>query len=124
MPERAPGIPHRSTAPPGGGTGGGGGSGGGSTGGFSCHIGYSIGTQWARGFGARITINNTGTTPISSWTLTWAFPNGQTVTQSWNGIETQSGANVSVVNESYNCSWNNVSNAAPPSFAVNGVVCQ
>ena len=107
--------------------------------GFACHIGYTVTTQWAGGFGAAITINNTGTTAISNWTLTWAFANGQTVTQLWNGNLTQSGANVSVTNLSYNGSipsggshsgmgfngaWNNTTNSSPTSFAVNGVACQ
>ena len=110
-----------------------------ATAGFACHIDYTVSSQWPGGFGAAITINNTGTTAISNWTLTWTFPDGQTVTQLWNGIETQSGANVSVTNESYNGSigsggsysgmgfngsWNNTVNAAPASFAVNGVTCQ
>lgn len=111
---------------------------GGGGGGFACHVGYTLSTEWAGGFGAAITINNTGTTAISNWTLTWAFANGQTVTQLWNGNVTQSGANVSVTNESYNGSiasggsysgmgfngtWNNVTNATPTAFAVNGVAC-
>jgi len=122
---------------------GGGGStsgGGGSTPpGFACHIDYTIGSQWSGGFGAAITIHNTGSTAISNWTLTWTFTNGQTVTQIWNGNATQSGANVSVTNQSYNGnissggsysgmgfngSWNNATNAVPTSFAVNGVACQ
>ena len=107
--------------------------------GFACHIGYTLSSEWGGGFGASITINNTGTTGISNWTLTWAFANGQTVTQLWNGNATQSGANVSVTNESYNGSipsggsysgmgfngtWNNTTNSTPSSFAVNGVACQ
>ncbi len=107
--------------------------------GFACHVDYTISSEWPGGFGAAITINNTGTTAISNWTLTWTFANGQTVTQLWNGTVTQSGANVSVTNESYNGSiasggnysgmgfngsWNNVTNAVPASFAVNGVTCQ
>jgi endoglucanase len=107
--------------------------------GFACHIGYTLSSQWAGGFGAAITINNTGTTAISNWTLTWTFANGQTITQLWNGNVTQSGANVSVTNESYNGSiassgsysgmgfngtWNSTTNASPTSFAVNGVACQ
>jgi cellulose 1,4-beta-cellobiosidase len=110
-----------------------------TTSGFACHIDYTVTSQWGGGFGASISINNTGTTAIFNWTLTWAFPNGQTVTQLWNGIEAQNGANVSVSNESYNGSiasggvysamgfngtWNSVTNAAPTSFAVNGVACQ
>ena len=107
--------------------------------GFACHIGYTISSQWGGGFGAAITINNTGTTAISNWTLTWSFANGQTITQLWNGTETQSGANVTVTNLSYNGSipaggsytgmgfngsWNNSSNAVPASFAVNGTTCK
>ena len=107
--------------------------------GFACHIDYTVSSQWGGGFGAAITINNTGTTALSSWTLTWSFPDGQTVTQLWNGNVTQSGANVSVTNESYNGgiasggsysgmgfngTWNNTTNAAPTSFAVNGVTCE
>ena len=107
--------------------------------GFACHIDYTVTSQWPGGFGAAITINNTGTTAISNWTLTWSFPDGQTISQLWNGIEAQSGANVSVTNESYNGSipsggsysgmgfngtWNNTINAAPTAFAVNGVACQ
>jgi len=108
-------------------------------GGFACHVNYTLSSEWPGGFGAAITINNTGTTAISNWTLTWTFANGQTISQLWNGIETQNGANVSVSNESYNGSissggsysgmgfngtWNNTTNAAPTSFAVNGVACQ
>jgi endoglucanase len=109
-----------------------------TTGGGSCHIGYTITNQWNTGFQVAITINNTSTTPISGWTLTWAFPNGQTVTQLWNGIETQSGANVTVTNEPYNANipaggsysamgftgtWNGSTNSVPTSFSVNGTAC-
>jgi endoglucanase len=107
--------------------------------GFACHVNYTLSSEWPGGFGAAITINNTGTTAISNWTLTWSFANGQTVTQLWNGNVTQSGANVSVTNESYNGNiasggsysgmglngtWNNTTNAVPTSFAVNAVACQ
>ena len=109
-----------------------------ATGGFACHIAYSITNQWPGGFQAAITINNTGTTGITNWTLTWAFANSQTITQLWNGTETQSGANVTVTNLSYNGTiaaggnyngmgftgtWNNTTNAVPASFAVNGTTC-
>jgi endoglucanase len=110
-----------------------------ATTGFACHIGYAISSQWGGGFGAAITINNTGTTAISNWTLTWNFANGQTITQLWNGSETQSGANVTVSNLSYNGSipaggsytgmgfngtWNNTTNAIPSSFSINGTTCK
>jgi mannan endo-1,4-beta-mannosidase len=106
--------------------------------GFARHIGYSITNQWPGGFQVAVTINNTGTTGITSWTLKWAFANGQTITQLWNGSASQSGANVTVTNLSYNGSipaggsysgvgftatWNNSTNAVPTLFAVNGTTC-
>ena len=104
----------------------------------ACKVVYTISPQNTSAFGAAITIQNTGTTAWTSWTLTWAFANGQTVSQLWNGIETQSGANVTVKNESYNGSiaaggsltgigfngtWNGTTNAVPASFAINGTAC-
>jgi hypothetical protein len=109
-----------------------------ASGGSTCHVGYTITNQWPGGFGASITIDNTGTTALSNWTLTWSFANGQTVTQLWNGNVAQSGSTVTVTNMSYNGSipaggsytgvgfngsWNNTTNAVPTSFAVNGTTC-
>jgi hypothetical protein len=111
------------------------GGGGGSS---TCTIDYTISPQNSSAFGAAITIKNTGTTALTSWTLTWAFANGQKVAQLWNGIETQSGANVTVKNESYNGSiaaggsytgvgfngtWNGATNAVPTAFSLNGTSC-
>jgi Cellulose binding domain len=109
-----------------------------SGGSSACHVVYNITNQWPGGFGASLNIQNTGTTALSNWTLTWSFANGQTVTQLWNGNATQSGANVRVRNMSYNGtipagssysgvgfngSWNTVTNGVPTSFAVNGTTC-
>jgi hypothetical protein len=109
--------------------------GGGSS---ACTIDYTISPQNSSAFGAAITSNNTGTTALTSWTLTWAFANGQTVAQLWNGVESQSGADVTVKNESYNGSiaaggsyngvgfngtWNGTTNAVPTSIALNGTAC-
>jgi hypothetical protein len=109
-----------------------------SSSGSACHIVYSINNQWPGGFGVVIAIDNTGTTALTNWTLTWTFANGQTVTQLWNGNLAQGGSVVKVTNMSYNGSipagssytglgfngsWNNITNAVPTSFAVNGVTC-
>jgi len=109
-----------------------------SGGGLTCHVGYSISGQWPGGFQGQITINNTGTSAINGWTLTWAFANGQQVTQLWNGSVAQNGVNVTVTNLSYNAtipagqsysgvgfngSWNNVTNSAPAVFSINGTAC-
>lgn len=104
-----------------------------------CRVNYSISNQWPGGFQAELTVENTGSTLLSSWTLTWNFANGQTVSNRWNGSETQSGSTVMVKNLSYDGSipaggnyngvgftgtWNNSANAAPTSFAINGVACK
>jgi hypothetical protein len=104
----------------------------------SCNIAYTISPQSSSAFGGSITIDNTSTTALSSWTLGWTFANGQTISSLWNGVETQTGANVTVTNESYNGSipaggslsqvgfngtWNSVTNAVPTGFTLNGVTC-
>jgi hypothetical protein len=111
----------------------------GATGGFACHVGYTVSSQWQGGFSGSLSIGNTGTTTLSNWTLAWTFANGQTVTQLWNGNESQSGSQVTVTSLSYNASlpagsaytgvgfnasWNNATNAVPTSFTLNGTACK
>jgi cellulase/cellobiase CelA1 len=55
--------------------------------------------------------------PLTSWTLTWSFGAGQTVTQAWNTSLTQSGAAVNAKNVSYNGS---VATNGTASFGFNG----
>ena len=113
---------------------GGGNNGGG---GGACHIGYTITNQWTPGFQVALSIGNTSTTAINGWTLSWTFANGQTVTQLWNGAETQSGPTVTVTNLNYNASipagssyndagftgtWSGT-NPIPTAFTLNGVQC-
>ncbi|GGM28134.1 MULTISPECIES: pectate lyase [Micromonospora] len=101
-----------------------------------CRVTYTVASQWSGGFGANVTLTNVGD-PLTSWTVTWSFTAGQTVVQAWNATVTQSGSTVRAASESYNGnlatnastsfgfngSWNNTSNPAPTSFAVNGVTC-
>ena len=52
-------------------------------------LGYAVVNQWnntptSGGFQTNLTITNTGSTAINGWTLTFAFPNGQTITGLWN----------------------------------------
>jgi hypothetical protein len=106
-------------------------------GGAGCTIDYTIAPQNSSAFGAAISIKN-GSTAITSWTLTWTFANGQTVSSLWNGIESQSGANVTVKNEPYNGSiaanatlsgigfngtWNGTVNSIPTAISLNGTAC-
>ncbi|MGC4747370.1 non-reducing end alpha-L-arabinofuranosidase family hydrolase [Micromonospora sp. DT201] len=100
-----------------------------------CSVNYAVSSQWQGGFGANVAITNLGD-PLTSWTLTWSYSAGQTVTQAWNTSLTQSGSAVTARNVSYNGSvatngtvsfgfngsWTG-SNPAPTSFALNGVTC-
>ncbi|MFI6236877.1 non-reducing end alpha-L-arabinofuranosidase family hydrolase [Micromonospora sp. NPDC050784] len=100
-----------------------------------CSVNYAVSSQWQGGFGANVAITNLGD-PLSSWTLTWSYGAGQTVTQAWNTSLTQSGSAVTARNVSYNGSvptngtvsfgfngsWTG-SNPDPTSFALNGVAC-
>jgi hypothetical protein len=106
----------------------------------ACTVTYTIGSQWQSGFGASLVIANTGTaaipaSPATSWTLTWPFANGQAISEFWGGTETQSGAIVTAIGTTtipaggsyssmgFNGTWNNVTNAVPTSFALNGTNC-
>jgi len=105
-------------------------------GGAACQVTYTTQSQWTGGFVAQLTIANTGSSPVSGWTLAFTFPGDQKITNAWNGQVTQSGENVSITNESYNGAiapggstslgfqgtWTN-SDAAPAAFTVNGAAC-
>ncbi|MEV6801193.1 non-reducing end alpha-L-arabinofuranosidase family hydrolase [Micromonospora rifamycinica] len=100
-----------------------------------CSVNYTVSSEWGGGFGANVAITNLGDA-LSSWTLTWSFGSGQSVTQAWNATVTQSGSAVTAKNVSYNGAiptngsvsfgfngaWTS-SNPVPTSFALNGVAC-
>jgi hypothetical protein len=85
---------------------------------------------------AQIVIANNGSSAINNWTLAFTFPGDQKITDTWNGVTTQSGESVSIASESYNATiaagsntslgfqgtWTN-SDATPTSFTVNGTTC-
>jgi len=113
-------------------------SGGGGT--SACTVDYTISPQNTSQFGATITIINGGSTTLSNWSLTWTFANGQTISNSWNGTVTQSGASVTVSQQSgqtwqniptggsysgfgFNGNWNGTTNAIPTAFSLNGTAC-
>ncbi|HLG64819.1 MAG TPA: glycoside hydrolase family 6 protein [Ktedonosporobacter sp.] len=104
----------------------------------SCVVTYTVTNQWNTGFGASFTIQNTSASAWTSWSLQFSFPNGQTITQLWNGNFTQNGAAVTITSLSYNgavaagatvtsppgfnANWSG-SNTAPTSFTINGNAC-
>jgi lysophospholipase L1-like esterase len=96
-----------------------------------CTATYKATGQWQGGFQGEVTVKNTGTTPISAWTVAWTFANGQQITQIWGGTLGGSGSSVSVRNASWNGllapgasttfgflgSWNGTNTAPTPTCA-------
>jgi hypothetical protein len=107
-----------------------------SSGGAACHVVYTLNSSWPGGFTAQVVINNTGTTTINSWSLTFTFPGDEKITSNFNGGFSQTGENATLTNASYNGTiapggnttdgfqgtWSS-SVANPTSFAVNGTAC-
>jgi hypothetical protein len=104
---------------------------------LSRRVTYQVTNQWNVGFGAAMTIRNTGTTAINSWAVTWTWAGNQRITQSWNSLYTQTGSNARLANVSwnrmiqpgqtitrvgFNASYTG-SNPRPTAFFLNGVLC-
>jgi hypothetical protein len=104
----------------------------------NCHVTYSVTTQWDVGFGAAITIQNTGTTPVNGWSLTWKWAQDQTITESWDSSYSQTGVDAKLTNLSwnpaiaagatltgvgFNASYSG-KNSVPGAFYLNGTLCQ
>jgi hypothetical protein len=49
-----------------------------------------------------VTVTNTGTGSTTGWTVTLNFPNGQTISQLWQGRITVNSNPYTVINETYN----------------------
>jgi large repetitive protein len=104
---------------------------------FGCHLTYSVTSEQKKTFAGAISIENTGSAKITSWTLTWTWSGNQDITESSNAKYKQSGANVTLTNESNNGQINagatlsgisfdasySGTNSAPSTFYVNGTVC-
>src|SRR3569833_2063303 len=97
-----------------------------------CTVTYTSSGQWPGGFGADVTIKTLGDA-ISTWTLTWSFGVGQTVTSAWNAAVTQCGSAGSAKNVSFIGSFASIGSAscgiqgswygsipAPACFCLNG----
>jgi hypothetical protein len=100
----------------------------------ACTAKYTLVNQWNTGFQAEIEI--TPRMALNGWEVHWDFPDGQRVTQMWNGEFTQSGSRVTVTQASYNAAvaggqpisfgflgtWSK-SNSAPSTFSLGSSSC-
>ncbi|GAA2590116.1 cellulase family glycosylhydrolase [Streptomyces sp. LARHCF252] len=102
----------------------------------SCGVGYRVTSSWPGGFQGEIVLRNTGTSAINGWTLRWAFPDSQRITNLWGGTATQSGSEVSVAAASYTATvpasgsvtlgftaTRSAANPSPTAFTLNGATC-
>ncbi|MEV4567630.1 cellulose binding domain-containing protein [Nonomuraea sp. NPDC049419] len=103
--------------------------------GTSCEVMYATGA-WNGAFNGSVTIRNTGTTPVTGWTVTWAWPGNQAITSAWNATVTQAGAQVTARDAGHNTyigpgssqsfgfsATATGSNNPPAQFKMNGVTC-
>ena len=63
----------------------------------------TVQTQWQNGYVIQpLTITNTGTSTITSWTVTFTLPAGHAMTGNWNVVASTSGQTVTFKNVSFN----------------------
>ncbi|MET8861773.1 cellulose binding domain-containing protein [Nonomuraea sp. NPDC004580] len=67
-----------------------------------CAAAYKTTGQWQGGFQGEVTVTNTGTAPMSGWTVSWTYADGQRVTQLWGGTLSANGSSVTVRNAAWN----------------------
>ena len=100
-----------------------------------CEVTYTISNQWDTGFTANVSVKNLGI-GLNNWQVGWKFAGNQAITNLWNGVLTQTGAQVSVANPAWAASLPSNgtasfgfqasysgSNAIPSAFTLNGVSC-
>ncbi|WP_340557265.1 glycoside hydrolase family 6 protein [Streptomyces sp. GSL17-111] len=100
-----------------------------------CTVDYEVQNEWDTGFTASVTLTNNAA-PVTSWAVGWTYAGNQTITNGWNARLSQSGAEVSATNESYNGQLGtggsvsfgfqagySGSNAIPDTFTLNGTTC-
>jgi lysophospholipase L1-like esterase len=68
----------------------------------ACTAAFTVTNAWAGGFQGSVTVTNSGTRPITGWSVTWVEPSGQAVSQVWNGTVSRSGSTVTVTNAGWN----------------------
>ncbi|MEW2811219.1 endo alpha-1,4 polygalactosaminidase [Streptomyces massasporeus] len=68
----------------------------------ACSATFVVTDSWSGAFDAEVRVKNTGTTAIGSWKVTWTWPAGQRVTESWDTVLTQNGGAVTAANDSHN----------------------
>lgn len=66
-----------------------------------CTVTHTVTGTWPGGYNANVVITNSGS-GASSWSAGWTFAGGESVSSGWGGSYSQSGADVSITNASWN----------------------
>ncbi|MEU4769387.1 cellulose binding domain-containing protein [Actinosynnema sp. NPDC023794] len=103
--------------------------------GGSCRVTNTV-NAWGNGLTSDITITNTGSAPVSGWSLAFTLPGGQNITSGWNASYSPSSGQVTARNVSYNGSiapgasvaigfqaTHTGDAAKPASYTLNGAAC-
>jgi endoglucanase len=101
---------------------------------LSCKIAYRVQNDWGNGFGTQVTVTNSGSVPVNGWTLAFAFPGEQKITQGWNASWSQTAHDVTAKSLDWNGSlaagastglgFNaGGSSVTPSAFTLNGTPC-
>ncbi|MGP4023504.1 protein kinase domain-containing protein [Actinomadura sp. 3N407] len=72
------------------------------TGPAACSVSYRVDGTWPQGFQATVRITNLGDGEIDGWRLGFELPEGQAITQLWNGSQVQDGSSVTVTAADWN----------------------
>jgi hypothetical protein len=73
-----------------------------SASGGNCSVTSSVTGSWSGGYQLQFTVSDSTATAIKAWTVRYSFPGSQTIANSWNATVTQTGAQVTALNTSYN----------------------
>lgn len=100
-----------------------------------CSATYTVTAQWPGGFQGNLKVTNHGPAK-ANWSITWAAPTGQTITQGWGAEVQQSGSLVTAQNTPWNGTLSTGSTTDigligsttaalvnPTNFTLNGTLC-
>jgi poly(hydroxyalkanoate) depolymerase family esterase len=101
----------------------------------ACRVAYSA-SAWNTGLTASITVTNTGSAPLSNWSLAFALPPGQTITSGWGAAYSPNSGSVTAAAAPYNSTLaagasvrigfqasHTGNTGGPSSFTLNGAAC-
>jgi poly(hydroxyalkanoate) depolymerase family esterase len=101
----------------------------------ACRVAYST-NAWNTGLTASVTVTNTGSAPLSNWSLAFTLPPGQTITSGWGAAYSPNSGSVTATAASYNSALpagasvrigfqasHTGDTGGPSSFTLNGAAC-